>query len=106
MDADFVYVGHAIVVFIAFVLQVNGLLAVVLAEQIPLLIFIAGGDEFFQFEGFKIVREIMKEIADPGIITVTVDNFVFEVMSVVRELPFNVGKLGVELVLFGIFCLM
>ena len=77
-----------------------------LAEQIPLLIFIAGGDEFFQFEGFKIVREIMKEIADPGIITVTVDNLVFEVMPVMRELPFNVGELGVELVLFGIFCLM
>ena len=49
----------------------------------------------------EIVRKIMEEIADARVVAVAINSFVFEMVFVVPQLVFDVGKLGVELIVFG-----
>ena len=48
----------------------------------------------------KIVREIMKEVADPWIITVAINSFALKMFLVMPQLVFDIGQLGIELIIF------
>ena len=63
--------GLIYAVFVAVIFEPNCAFAVVGAEQVGFLIFIACGNEFFQPQVFKIVTEIFKEIANAGVVAVT-----------------------------------
>ena len=45
--------------------------------------------------------KIVEEIADARIVAIAIDGFVFEMVFVVSQFFVDVGKLGVELVVFG-----
>ena len=83
MDADFFRVWHTIAIAIAVIFQPNGTLAAVAAEKVTLLTFVASCNEFFQSESFKIVTEIVEEIADARVITIAKHCFSFKVLFVV-----------------------
>lgn len=99
MDADFVRVGDAIVILVAVVFEVDSSFARVLAEQIGVAILVAGGDQLFQLQLLEVVGEVVKEIANLGIIAVAQDSLVLEMLDVMPQLLLDVGKLGVKLVL-------
>ena len=63
-------IGYMVSIFIAFINQVNGLFALVLAEQVYILILITSGNQFFQSKKLKVVGEISKEITHTRIVTV------------------------------------
>jgi len=74
------------------------------AEEIHVLIFVAGGDEFFQPQILEAVAEIMKEVGNSGIIAVAENGFAFKVVAVMFQFVFYISKLGIELVFFVAFC--
>ena len=75
-------------------------LRIVTAEQVAALVLVARGDELLQSQVVEVVREVMKEVGDAGIVAIAVHNLVTEVSGVVAELVLDVGTLGVELVVF------
>lgn len=103
MDADFVRVGDAVIVLVAVVFEVDSRLRRVLAEQIGVAILVAGCDQLFQLQLLEVVREVVKEVADLGIVAVAQDGLVLEMLRVMPQLLLNVGELGVKLILFGRF---
>ena len=84
MEAYFVRVGDAVVVLVAVVVEVDSLFRRVLAEQVGVAILVAGGDQLFQLQLLEVVREVVKEVADLGIIAVAQDGLVLEVLRVMR----------------------
>ena len=68
------------------------------AEQVAILVPVERGDELFQTQLLKVVREIMKELGDAGVVAIAVDNLAPEVLLVVAQLVLDVGKLRIELV--------
>jgi hypothetical protein len=56
------------------------------------LAFIAGRDEFFQTECIEFVREIMEKIADARVVAIAENDFAFEMLLVMAEFLFDVGK--------------
>ena len=52
---------------------------------------------------FKIIREIMKKIADSRIIAIAIDYFAFKMVFVVPQLVFNIRKLGIKFIFFIVF---
>ena len=91
--------GDAVVVLVAVVFEVDSLFRCVLAEQIGVAILVAGGDQLFQFQLLEVVREVVEEIADLGVIAVAKDALFREMLRVMPQLLLDVGKLGVKLVL-------
>jgi hypothetical protein len=100
VNADFGRIGNAIVVLVAIVFEVDSLLRHVLAEEIGVAILVAGGDQFFQLQLLKVVREVVKEITDRGIVAVAQDALVLEMFRAMTQLLLDVRKLGIKLVLF------
>jgi hypothetical protein len=76
------------------------LLAVIRTEQVHLLILVTSGNEFLEPELLKVEREVVKEVADSRVVAVQIHNLVSKVFAVMLQLTFDVGELGVELVLF------
>ena len=72
------------------------------AKKIAVLVLITGRDEFLEPKPFEIVREIMKEIAHARIVAVAKNNFVPEMVLVMPEFLFNIGKLSIKLVLLRV----
>src|SRR5689334_19424763 len=101
MHTDLVEVGDAIAALVALVLQVDRVIRVALAEQVPLLALVTGGDELLQSKPFEVVAEVVEEVRNARIIRVAVDDLAPEVLPVVPELTLDVGESRVELVLLG-----
>src|SRR5674476_64830 len=99
MDADLVRVGDASVVLVAVVFEVDSPLRRVRAEQIGIAILVAGGDQPFQRQLLEVVRKVVKEIADLGIVAVAQDGLALEMRRVMPQLLLDVRKLSVKLVL-------
>ena len=55
---------------------------------------------------FKIIGEIMEEIANSGVVAVAIHHFIFKVWFVVPQLIFNISELGIKLVFFVVFGLV
>ena len=106
MDADFFGVRYSITVAVTKILQPNGLLRIVLAEQIAVLVFVAGGDEFLQAQLLKVIAEIMEKVAYTRVIAVAKHSFAFKMLLIMPQLVLNVNKLSIKLVFFGIFRLI
>ena len=60
---------------------------------------VAGSDELSQPQLLEVVGEVVKEVADTGIVAVAVDDLALELRLVVPQLTLDVSKLRVELVL-------
>jgi hypothetical protein len=52
----------------------------------------------------KIIGKIMKKITDSGVVTITINDFIFKMVFVVPQLVFNIRELGIKLVFFIVFC--
>ena len=98
--------GNFATVFFARVFKINGFLGIVLAKQIGVLAFVAGRDEFFQPQLHEFVGKIMEEIADARVVAIAKNDFAFEMLLVMAEFLFDVGKLRVKLILFRFPCLV
>ena len=83
------------------VLEVDAVGRLVLAEQVRLVVLVAGGEQLPEMKHLKIVQEILEKVAYTRVVAVAQDGFVLEVSLVVDELVLDVGKLGIELVLLG-----
>ena len=97
-DRDLVKTWDSITVLVAFVLQVDRSVSVVLAEQVSVLVFVACGDQLLQSKFFEVVREIVEEVAGSRIVAVAVDDLSIEVFLVMSEFFFDVAQLRVELI--------
>jgi len=86
---------------LAFVDKIDAKLGVVPAEKVGVAVLVAGGDELLELEVVELARKVVKEVADLGVIAVAQDSLALEVLRVVLEFLFDVGKLGVELILLG-----
>ena len=56
---------------------------------------------FLESQRVELVGEIVKEVADLGVIAVAQDGLALEMLGVVLEFLLDVGKLGVKLILLG-----
>lgn len=101
-DANLLGVWYAVGVAVAQILQLDGLLAVVAAEEVGILVLVASGDETFQAQLLEAVGKVVEEVADTGIVAVAEDSLPPEVITVVTKLILDVGQLGVELVFLGL----
>lgn len=99
MNANLFRSGNPVAILLALVFQVRAHLGSMLAEKIGVLVFVAGGDQLFKLQFLEVVREVVKELADLGVVAVTQDGFVFEVFRVVPHLLLDVGELGIKLIL-------
>ena len=70
-----------------------------LREKIPLRVLVTSGEQFLQPQMLEVVGKVMKEVADPWIITVAVNDLASEMLFVMPQLVLNIGQLGIELVL-------
>jgi len=70
------------------------------------MVFVAGGDQFFQLEVFKIIGKIVKEITDARIISFAINYLAFEVFFVMPQFFFDVRQLSIKLILLLIFRFM
>ena len=68
------------------------------AEQVAFLVPVARGDELVQAQALEVVREVMEEFGDAGIVAIAVHDLAPEMSSVVAQLVLDVGQLRVELV--------
>ena len=59
---------------------------------------VAGGDKFFQAEGVKINREVLKEVGLVRVVAVAKDGFAREVPAVVAQFLFDIFDTGIEFV--------
>ena len=104
MNADFFGVGDAVAIFVAKVFQPNRPLGIVLAEQVPFLILVAGGNQSFQAQVFKVVGEIVEKIGHARVIAVTENRLVLEVFLVMFQFVLDIRELCIELVFLGVLC--
>ena len=72
-----------------------------LAEQVRLVVLVAGGEQLPEMKHLKIVQEVLEEVAYTRVVAVAQDGFVLEMPLVMDKFLFDVGKLGIELVLLG-----
>jgi hypothetical protein len=75
----------------------------VAAEQIRILILVAGRYQFLQTQLRKVVSKIVEEITCARVVAIAEHRFLFEVLNVVRQFSFDVGKDRVELVVLIAF---
>ena len=68
------------------------------AEQVALLVFVAGCDQLLEAELLEVVRKEVEEGADPRVIAVEIDDLAFEVLPIVLEFSLYVFDLRVEFV--------
>lgn len=98
VDSDLLGTRHTVAVPITEIFKPDRGLAVVPAEQIHILILVAGCDKFLKSKKLKVIGEIVKEIADSWVITVAKDCLALEMFPVMPQLILDVRKLGVELI--------
>ena len=91
-------VRYFVSVLVSVIFQIDGLLGVVSAEQIHMLVLVAGRNEALERQFFEVEREIVEEAANTRIIAVAVHHLALEVLLVVLEFFLDVGQLGVEFV--------
>lgn len=72
-----------------------------LAEQVWLVVLVAGGDQSLEMQYLKIVKKVLEEVAYTRVVAVAQDGFVLEMPLVMDKFLFDVGKLSIELVLLG-----
>ena len=104
MDANFFGVGYTVAVAVAGIFKPYSLFAIVLTEQVAVLVFVAGGYQLFQSKLLEIVAEIMKKVAHSRVVAVAEHRFATEMLAIVLQLVFDINELGVKFVFFGIFC--
>ena len=97
-DSNIPNVGHPAAHRVPLIFEPYRPLRIVTAEQVAVLVLVARGDELLQAQAVEVVREVMKEVGDAGIVAIAVHTLVTEVSGVVAQLVLDVGKLGVELV--------
>jgi hypothetical protein len=79
----------------------TGVTSIELAEQIGVAVLVAGGEQLLQLQLLEVVREVVKEIANLGIVAVAQDGLALEMLRVMPQLLLDVGDLGVKLILLG-----
>ena len=52
---------------------------------------------------FKIIGEIMKKIANPWVVAIAIDYFIFKMVFVVPQFIFYIRELGIKLVFLIVF---
>ena len=95
-----------VAVFVTFVNQVNGLLTLILTEQVYILIFIASGYQLLQSKELKVISEISEEIAYTRVIAITQYSLTAKMFSVMPQLVVDIFQLRIEFILLGFFCLV
>ena len=98
-------VGHTFSV-VAVVNQIDSLFRVVSTEQVGTVVFVAGGDNAFQPQRIEFEGKILEEIADARVVAVAENGFPSEKRIVMAQFFFDVGQLGVELVVLALFGLV
>ena len=104
--ANLLCVWYAVAVLVAFVYKIHSLLALVLAEQIHILILVASGYEFLQAEKLEVVGEISEEVAYAWVVAVAQHGLATEMVAIVAQFVVYVFKLCIEFVFFSSFCLV
>lgn len=106
LDADFNAIRFIIFVLVTVVFEIDGPFGVVSAEQVHILILVAGGNEFFEAQFLEVERKVTEEIAHMRIITVAIHHLALEVVLIMLQLPLNVRQLCVKLILLRVFGLI
>ena len=65
-----------------------------------MLALVASGDEFLQSQELEVFPKILKKSADIRVVTVAVHRLAYKVSPIMAQLPLDIDKLGIELVLF------
>ena len=91
-----------VAVLVAVVNQINGLLAIVLTEQVGILVLVARGDKPLQAKELKVIGKIRKEVRNSWVVAVAKHRLSAEMFAVVLQLLVDVLQLRVELVLLGL----
>ena len=76
--------------------------AAVLAEQVPLLILVAGGYKPLESQVFEVVGKVVEEVRHAGVIAVAENSLSLEVFLVMFQLILDIRELGVEFILLGL----
>ena len=71
-----------------------------LAEHIHLLALVAGRYQLLEPQELEVQFEVAVEIADGRVVAIAINHLAAEVLPVMLEFIFNIGKLRVELVFF------
>jgi len=82
LDTDCLWVWNAALVIVSTVFKVNGVFSIVPAEQVTTLILVADGDQLLEAQLLEVVREIVKEVANPRIVAVAVNHLALEMLFV------------------------
>jgi uncharacterized membrane protein len=90
MDAYLFGIGNIIAVLVAVVNEIDGLLALILAEQIHILILIACGDEAFQSEKLEVIGKVCEEVRHARVIAVAQHRLSTKVFLIVAKLIIDV----------------
>jgi hypothetical protein len=101
LDPDLFGIGNVVAVLVPLVLEVDGLLRVVLANEICVLALVASGDELPESQLLEVVGEVMEEVAHAGVVAVAIDDLALEVLFVVPQFLLDIRQLRLELVLLG-----
>lgn len=73
-----------------------------LGKQVCILVLVAGGDDLLQPKRLEVQGEIPEEIRHPGVVAVTQDGLVLEVLLIVSQLVLDVFEPGIELVVLSL----
>ena len=99
--ANLLCIWCAVAVLVAFIYKIHSLLALVLAEQIHILILVASGYEFLQAEKLEVVGEVSEEVAYAWVVAVAQHRLSTEMVVIVTQFVVYVFELCIELVFFG-----
>ena len=102
LHANLVIIYDHVAVLVPFVDLTDRPFAVALRKEIDILALVARCDEALQLKLFKVVREVLEEVALARIVAVAENDLALEMFLVVFELVFNVHELCVELVLLAL----
>ena len=106
MDADFLGVRYAVAIAVAEILQPNRPFAVVLAEQVAVLVLVASGNQFLQAQLLEVVTEIMEEVAHTRVVAVAEHRLPLEMRLVMLQFVLNINELGIKFILLRSICSM
>ena len=102
MNADFFGVRDSVAVLVAKVFQPDCAFGIVLAEQVPFLILVAGGNQSFQAQVFKVVGEVVEKVRHPWVVAVAKDCLSLEMFLVMFQLVLDIRELGVKFIFLGV----
>ena len=102
LEAALLYVflgGEKAILEIPSVVDADAVFGLVLAEEVAICVLVAGGDEPAKAQETEVLREIFEEGRHARVVAIAEHHFVAKMLAIVAEFVFDVGELGVELIL-------